>query len=36
MLAIIATFSRYSPAIEARFTFRRADVVEIFEEISRQ
>jgi putative transposase len=36
VLTIIDTFSRYSPAIEARFTFRGADVVEILEEVGRQ
>jgi putative transposase len=36
MLTIIDTFSRYSPAIEPRFTFRGADVVEILEEVGRQ
>jgi putative transposase len=29
-------FSRYSPAIEPRFTLRGADVVEILEEVGRQ
>jgi putative transposase len=36
VLTIIDTFSRYSPAIEPRFTFRGADVVEILEEVGRQ
>jgi len=36
VLTIIGTFSRYSPAIEPRFTFGGADVVEILEEVGRQ
>jgi transposase InsO family protein len=36
VLTIIDTFSRYSPAIEPRFTFRGPDVVEILEEVGRQ
>ena len=36
VLAIIDTFSRFSPAIEARFTFRGPDVVEILEQVGRQ
>ena len=36
MLPIVDTLSRYSPAIEPRFTFRGADVVEILEEVGRQ
>ena len=31
MLTIIDTFSRFSPAIEPRFNFRGADVVEVLE-----
>ena len=33
VLTIIDTFSRFSPAIKPRFTFRGPDVVEILEEI---
>src|SRR5215475_16058157 len=36
VLTIIDTFSRFSPAIEPRFTFRGPDVVEILEEVGRQ
>jgi putative transposase len=36
VLTIIDTFSRYSPAIEPRFTFRAAEVVEILEQVGRQ
>ena len=36
VLTIIDTFSRFSPAIEARFNFRGPDVVEILEEVGRQ
>lgn len=36
VLTIIDTFSRFSPAIEPRFNFRGADVVEILEEVGRQ
>ena len=36
VLTIVDTFSRYSPAIEPRFTFRAADVVQILEDIGRQ
>src|SRR5262249_43935649 len=36
VLTIIDTFSRYSPAIEPRFNFRGADVVQILEDVGRQ
>jgi transposase InsO family protein len=36
VLTIIDTFSRFSPAIEPRFSFRGPDVVEILEEVGRQ
>ena len=36
VLTIIDTFSRFSPAIEPRLTFRGTDVVEILEEVGRQ
>jgi putative transposase len=36
VLTIIDTFSRFSPAIEPRFTFRGLDVVEILDEVGRQ
>jgi putative transposase len=29
MLTIVDTFSRFSPALEPRFTFRETDVVEM-------
>jgi putative transposase len=35
-LTILDTFSRFSPAIEPRFSFRSADVVEILESVCRQ
>jgi putative transposase len=35
VLTIIDTFSRFSPAIEPRFSFRAPDVVEILEEVGR-
>lgn len=35
VLTILDTFSRFSPAIEPRFTFRGADVVEILESVCR-
>jgi hypothetical protein len=34
MLTIVDTFSRFSPAVEQRFNFRGADVVEILEEVA--
>ena len=36
MLTIVDTFSRFSPAVEPRFNFRGADVVEVLEEVGRQ
>jgi putative transposase len=36
VLTIVDTFSRYSPAIEPRFNFRGADVVDILEDVGRQ
>ena len=32
-LTIVDTFSRFSPAIEPRFNFRGADVVEVLERV---
>jgi putative transposase len=36
VLTIVDTYSRFSPAIEPRFNFRGADVVEILEAVGRQ
>ena len=36
VLTIVDTFSRFSPAVEPRFRFRGADVVEILERVGRQ
>ena len=36
MLTIVDTFSRFSPALEPRFTFRGADVVDVLERVGRQ
>ena len=36
VLTIIDTFSRFSPALEPRFTFRGADVVDVLERVGRQ
>jgi putative transposase len=36
VLTIVDTFSRFSPAVEPRFSFRGADVVEILEKVGRQ
>ena len=33
VLTIVDTFSRFSPALEPRFTFRGADVVEVLERV---
>lgn len=33
---IVDTFSRFSPALEPRFTFRGTDVVEVLERVGRQ
>ena len=36
VLTIVDTFSRFSPAIEPRFNFRGADVVEVLEQVGRR
>ena len=36
VLTIVDTFSRFSPAIEPRFNFRGADVVEVLEKVGRE
>jgi putative transposase len=36
ILTIVDTFSRFSPAVEARFRFRGCDVVETLERIGRE
>ena len=36
MLTIVDTFSRFSFALEPRFTFRGADVVEVLERVGRR
>jgi putative transposase len=36
VLTIVDTFSRFSPALEPRLTFRGADVVEVLERVGRQ
>jgi putative transposase len=36
VLTIVDTFSRFSPALEPRFSFRGADVVEVLERIGRE
>ena len=36
VLTIVDTFSRFSPALEPRFSFRGADVVEVLERVGRQ
>jgi putative transposase len=35
-LTIIDTFSRFSPALEPRFSFRGTDVVEVLERVGRE
>jgi putative transposase len=35
ILAMVDTFSRFSPAVESRFNFRGADVVEVLERVGR-
>jgi putative transposase len=35
VLTIVDTFSRFSPALEPRFTFPGADVVEVLERVGR-
>jgi putative transposase len=36
VLTIVDTFSRFSPALDVRFNFRGADVVEVLEQVGRQ
>jgi putative transposase len=36
VLTIVDTFTRFSPALEPRFTFRGADVVDVLERVDRQ
>ena len=36
VLTIVDTFSRFSPALQPRFTFRGADVVDILEKVARE
>jgi len=36
VLTIVDTFSRFSPAVEPRFNFRGADVVEVLERVCRE
>jgi transposase InsO family protein len=36
VLTIVDTFSRFSPALEPRFTFRGTDVVEVLERVGRE
>src|SRR6516164_5131630 len=36
VLTIVDTFSRFSPALEPRFSFRGADVVEVLERVGRE
>jgi putative transposase len=36
VLTIVDTFSRFSPALEPRFTFRGADDAEVLERVGRQ
>jgi putative transposase len=36
VLTIVDTFSRFSPALEPRFNFRAADVVEVLERVGRE
>jgi hypothetical protein len=36
VLTIVNTFSRFSPALEPRFTFRGVDVVEVLERVGKQ
>jgi putative transposase len=36
VLTIVGTFARFSPAIEPRFGFRAADVVEVLERVGRE
>jgi len=36
VLTVVDTFSRFSPALEPRFSFRGADVVEVLERVGRE
>jgi putative transposase len=36
VLTMVETFTRFSPAIEPRFSFRAADVVEVLERVGRE
>ena len=36
MITFVDTFSRFSPALEPRFSFRGADVVAVLERVGRQ
>ena len=36
VLTMVDTFTRFSPAIEPRFSFRAADVVEVLERVGRE
>jgi putative transposase len=36
VLTIVDTFTRFSPALEPRFSFRATDVVEVLEKVGRQ
>ena len=36
VLTVVDTFTRFAPAIEPRFSFRAADVVEVLERVGRQ
>ena len=36
VLTVVDTFSRFSPVLEPRFTFRGADVVDVLERVGRQ
>ena len=36
VLTIVDTFSRFSPALEPRFSFRGTDVVEVLERVGRE
>jgi hypothetical protein len=36
VLTIVDTFSRFSPALEPRFSFRGGDVVEVLERVGRE
>jgi putative transposase len=36
VLTIVDTFSRFSPALEPRFSFRGGDVVKVLERVGRE